>query len=123
GFWLRKHDATTARFDGGGYRVEAQWRNEQPWLRFARPHCQPTQPPAWFDPAPTHAALAGGDDGYRVLAWPDGTDLRQLQPPLQRIRELDGRALIITAGEADGVGLRYFAPQYGNDEDAATGSA
>jgi predicted PhzF superfamily epimerase YddE/YHI9 len=99
------------------------------WLALTRPRCR-HEPLSAFargvcpgEPA-IDAATAGGADGYRILSWPDGTDLHRLRPDVSTIRDFDGRALIITADRGEGrVALRYFAPQYGNDEDAATGSA
>lgn len=125
--WLEQHAGPQVVFDGGGFRITASHDGIRPWLTLARPHCLDTalaSLPGWFDLPPTHAAIAGPATGYRILAWPDGTDLGRLRADIPRIREHDGRALIITAAQADGsVALRYFAPQYGNDEDAATGSA
>ena len=75
-------------------------------------------------------AEAGDSAGYLVLEWPADTDLTSLDPPGDSLRLHTTRALIATcrvspsaslAGED--IQLRYFAPQYGVDEDAATGSA
>lgn len=52
--------------------------------------------------------------------------VRDLQPDLDKIRQLDARGLIVTArddsGQFDFVS-RFFAPAYGVDEDPVTGSA
>jgi predicted PhzF superfamily epimerase YddE/YHI9 len=53
--------------------------------------------------------------------------VRELQPDLAALREVDTRGLIVTArgsgsGQADFVS-RYFAPRFGLDEDHVTGSA
>lgn len=65
--------------------------------------------------------------GYALLQFPDEDSVRRWQPKLNLLRNHVSRALIITARtrprrSCDYV-MRYFAPQYGNDEDAATGSA
>lgn len=51
-------------------------------------------------------------------------EIRELQPSIAKINELDARGLIVTAkgDEADFVS-RFFAPQCGIDEDPVTGSA
>jgi predicted PhzF superfamily epimerase YddE/YHI9 len=77
-----------------------------------------------FDRNSSLAAVAGGESGYWVLRWPDGFDLARLRPDLRAIARSTGRAVIATAAGGDGdARLRYFAPQYGNDEDTVTGSA
>ena len=73
------------------------------------------------------AALAGSAQGYLVLQWPDDFDLKQLRRPTSILSKQTERALICTAahpgmGEGE-IQLRYFAPQYGVEEDSATGSA
>lgn len=81
----------------------------------------------WFDVPPTACAIAGDENGYWIFQWPDGFDLASLAVDLEAIRRHTKRAVIATcatgAGASDLVLSRYFAPQYGKDEDAVTGSA
>lgn len=128
-FWIGRQGDDSAAFSAGDYHVTATVDGALTWLRLTRPSCRPEPLSAFArgvcpgEPA-IDAATAGGGDGYRILAWPPGTDLQRLRPDVATIRDFDSRALIITAAQGEGqVALRYFAPQYGNDEDAATGSA
>jgi predicted PhzF superfamily epimerase YddE/YHI9 len=64
----------------------------------------------------------GGRSDY-VLVEVD-SPLRQLRPRLRSLCRFSQRALIVLYRRSDGdAELRYFAPQYGPAEDAATGSA
>lgn len=100
------------------------------WLRFNPINLEHQDPPAWLnDVFPVHgkhciaAARTLNDNGYWVLEWPPET-LKELVAPDSDLAVLTQRALINTCqiGPAT-IGMRYFAPQYGNIEDAATGSA
>ncbi len=92
------------------------------------------EPPPWcaaaFGTAPVACAEAGNEAGYLVLEWPENFDLARLTNPGDKLRQHTMRAVIVTcrvSGEGSLAGediqLRYFAPQYGVSEDAATGSA
>lgn len=112
----------------GVYR--SAWREHLLWLRVPRiPTRAATLPAALtdcFDIPPCAAALAGGERGYLILEWPSGMDLATLVPDFARLRRSGGRAIIATQSDRRqpwDYTLRYFAPQYGNDEDEATGSA
>ena len=60
---------------------------------------------------------------YLVLL-PDERILKAVQPDFRRLKELDTRGVIVTApGETADFVSRYFAPNYGIDEDPVTGSA
>jgi len=64
---------------------------------------------------------------YLIAELASQRQVEALQPRLRLLQLLSKNALIVTAAaerrqKADYV-LRYFAPQYGNPEDAATGSA
>ena len=76
---------------------------------------------------PLGAATVGGSSGYLILQLADADSVRTLQPDYSAITAATDRALIVTARDrfAGGPGcvFRYFAPQYGTPEDAATGSA
>lgn len=99
------------------------------WLDFPRLPCAPAALPAWagamFSSPPRWAAVAGGATGYLILEWPPGFALCALLPPGSGLAAHTARAIIACAGGARSsvCELRYFAPQYGVDEDAATGSA
>jgi predicted PhzF superfamily epimerase YddE/YHI9 len=114
--------------------VVASWqRQDHTWLRFHRVPTRVCPLPAWVNTVfpgqqgPVVAAHCGGESGYLVLQWPDGYGLEQLAPQLSALSARSRRALICTSAQpAVGAGeihLRYFAPQYGVYEDAATGSA
>jgi predicted PhzF superfamily epimerase YddE/YHI9 len=76
---------------------------------------------------PLSAAEVGGPSGYLLLELADASAVQALQPDFSAISAATRRALMVTARamHADGLGcvFRYFAPQYGSPEDAATGSA
>lgn len=64
-------------------------------------------------------------NGYTVVELRDDRAVRGWRPKLHHLQRYSQRALIITAKAKlryDYV-MRYFAPQYGNNEDGATGSA
>lgn len=68
------------------------------------------------------AGLAGGASDYALLEL-DRPPLA-LQPRLTHLKHFSRRALIaFYPSSSEAVQMRYFAPQYGSDEDAATGSA
>ncbi|MCB1704043.1 MAG: PhzF family phenazine biosynthesis protein [Halioglobus sp.] len=112
--------------------VVPSWREgDLTWLRFASLRTRACVLPDWLSQLfpgspPLAAATAGGEQGYLVLQWPDDFALQRLLPPVDA-GDYTGRALICTAAQpqwgAAAVQLRYFAPQYGVVEDAATGSA
>jgi PhzF family phenazine biosynthesis protein len=110
------------------------WREQHnTWLRFERLTTRTVPVPDWVaeifsaQAQPAAAALCADEEGYLILQWPDETLLKQLTPSLTTLAARSKRALICTAAHpsagADAVQLRYFAPQYGVDEDPATGSA
>jgi predicted PhzF superfamily epimerase YddE/YHI9 len=73
------------------------------------------------------AAETGGPTDYLILELADANQVRDARPDFDLLGEVTRRAVIATArhvvaGEPACV-YRYFAPQYGNPEDAATGSA
>lgn len=115
-----------------GSRVDSRRRGDYTWLRFASVATRPCPVPDWVPSVfsgrqAEAAATCGGERGYLVLQWPDNLDLHDLEPAIERIENYTHRALVCTAaqpGEGEGaIQLRYFAPQYGVDEDDATGSA
>jgi predicted PhzF superfamily epimerase YddE/YHI9 len=103
-------------------------------LRYVCPELQIVAVPLFAGPclriAPERAALAGGSTDYLILELPSAEDVAALKPDFEAICRATERALIVTAGihgssgdQVIGCVYRYFAPQYGDPEDAATGSA
>lgn len=79
-----------------------------------------------FNLPPEQIILCGDDSDYIIFVYRHAEALISLQADFQHIQKCTQRALIATAPSfhADGdYALRYFAPQWGNHEDAATGSA
>jgi len=114
----------------GRSEIPCRQTDDLTWLGFARISCRYSGLPDWahshFGATPVAAALAGPDDGYMILRWPDNFQLTQLRVPLASLGDHTRRAVIATCRHSDSpaaVGLRYFAPQYGTPEDTATGSA
>ena len=114
--------------------VPVPWhvRRELYWISLPHIEVLPAEIPRWLaevfgNTAPVAAATAGGVSDYLVVQWPAGFDLAQLTVP-QGLGVFTRRALIATCESCYSHGLariesRYFAPQYGEPEDAATGSA
>ena len=66
--------------------------------------------------------LCGGPGDYTLLEV--SSPPMQIQPSLKRLCHYSRRALILMhRGAHNNASMRYFAPQYGPGEDAATGSA
>lgn len=110
------------------------WRDdEMTWLSFDTLNTRRCELPQWikqvfpYPVQPIAAATAGDDQGYLVLQWPDSFAMAQLPQPQACLSGYTHRALICTAAQpdagTDAIELRYFAPQYGVEEDSATGSA
>jgi len=59
-----------------------------------------------------------------IVVFDESNDLRSFKPDLEKLKELDLRGVCITAKDTsyDFVS-RFFAPNYGIDEDSVTGSA
>lgn len=78
----------------------------------------------WFQHQPIRCMSCGDEQGYWVVEFAE--PITVLTPDLSAICTTTQRAIIATSAHApDGYdySLRYFAPQYGIDEDLATGSA
>jgi len=80
--------------------------------------------------APVKAADVGGAEDYLVVEFASPDHVRDLAPDFDAFSAVTRRAIIATARAGDpgnrsqkGIVFRYFAPQYGQHEDAATGSA
>lgn len=131
--WQRRLQRRALNLSMNGSLVASSREGDITWLRFSGIHTVDCAVPEWLAqvfsaalPAQA-AALAGDAQGYLVVQWPDSFDLQQLARPGGGLSSFTGRALICTAARpewGDGViQMRYFAPQYGVGEDAATGSA
>lgn len=117
-----------------GAEVACRVTDGQVWLGFVPLAPEVCEIPAWcgqyFDVEPDAAATAGAADGYLVLEWPAGFELTSLSRPRETLAQHTARSLIVTCAaenvltqEKESIHYRYFAPQYGVSEDAATGSA
>ncbi|MFT4615442.1 MAG: putative PhzF superfamily epimerase YddE/YHI9 [Bacteroidia bacterium] len=116
-----------------------KWQDDALWLGFpkvpsADSPAQNSLVPDWLEPllaVPVVSCREVGDtQGYLIAELEADCDLRNLEPPGDSLIQYTRRALIVTcrskatsseAGER--FHFRYFAPQYGVPEDAATGSA
>ena len=114
--------------------IQCEFREQEIWLGFPRIHTESCAVPGWvselFDSPPAAAALAGAEDGYLILAWPQNTDLGTLASPGTNLAAHSMRAIIATCAVTpeqtrfgESIRYRYFAPQHDVDEDSATGSA
>lgn len=80
------------------------------WQRVCRTHVR-------------EGALCGEREDYALVTLCRAQDLLNLRPNLQYLRQFTRRALIASFNTRSLTLMRYFAPQYGIDEDNATGSA
>lgn len=128
--WLRSN-AAVSELEMNGLNVAFYAEDDLAWIGLPPISCRACPVPGWvsefFSSRPWRAATAGDDQGYLVLEWPAGFDLRSLPVPRYALRHRTGRALIVTCIDQSDptidVQLRYFAPQHGVPEDTATGSA
>ncbi|HEY3698600.1 MAG TPA: PhzF family phenazine biosynthesis protein [Spongiibacteraceae bacterium] len=106
-------------------------RAETIYVSTPRMACMPAAMPPdiaqWFDIAPLQCACAGSENGYYILRWPRGMDIALIKPAFELIAR-QPRAIVMTQEATDTsvrrrFNLRYLAPQYGVNEDGATGSA
>ncbi|GAA0197354.1 PhzF family phenazine biosynthesis protein [Kangiella japonica] len=109
---------------------ESDRSDNQVWLIFDDTSIIASQPPSWsnkvFNELPDAVFTVGDSDGYFVMQWPDGFNLKSLTLNPTELTKHTDRALIATCKttlpEYDYC-FRYFAPQHGVVEDKATGSA
>ncbi|EAQ98204.2 putative epimerase, PhzC/PhzF-like protein [Congregibacter litoralis KT71] len=127
--WLREGQ-TLSQLEMNGLRTAFHADEDKYWIGLPSISCAACRVPHWigefFSVPPWRAAEAGDDDGYLILEWPEGFDLRSLSVPRYALHRRTRRALIVTARVSDphfDIQLRYFAPQHGVPEDTATGSA
>ena len=103
------------------------------WLQFPYPDLTPSALPKGIDRLLPGAALScdrvGAASGYLLVELQSPDQLAAMTPPGEALKTLTDRALLVYVRSAKkGVtptryDFRYFAPQYGSDEDTATGSA
>ncbi len=101
---------------------------EADWLQLDLPAHEIAEAEA---PAELLAAMGEAPAEVRVgpnwlLRYPDAATIRALEPDLRGLSRLPDRGVIVTApGDEPGVDFvsRYFAPNFGIDEDPVTGSA
>jgi predicted PhzF superfamily epimerase YddE/YHI9 len=130
-WWLLQRPEQTLTMQMNGSQISAYTLDNRVWLRFQRLATRRCPPPDWatalFPDPPIAAATAGGEQGYLILQWPADYPLQQLPRPDHCLAQHSQRALIVTAADTHrpdiDIQFRYFAPQYGNNEDQATGSA
>ena len=98
-------------------------------LQYEKPRVESVPVPAgvadWLGARVSAAAESGGEQGYLILHIDEPGRLTSLRPDGDALASLTSRAVIAACddvGPAD-TAFRYFAPQYGVAEDAATGSA
>ncbi|MBL4827580.1 MAG: PhzF family phenazine biosynthesis protein [Spongiibacteraceae bacterium] len=118
-----------------GSQIECNMKSQDLELYFEKVDSTQCELPAWLDQffpiKPIRSAIVGGDTGYLVLEWPENFQLKSLPTPSKCLEQVTKRALIVTSLQSTSwqlskppqIQLRYFAPQYGVDEDSATGSA
>lgn len=110
-----------------------QWP-QGPAIALPRLACRDIELPQWcgelLQVQPLKAAQAGGEQGYLLLQFASYQQLLALQPRFSQFSRYTARAIIATCAgrpgydkHTDAFCLRYFAPQYGVNEDAVTGSA
>jgi predicted PhzF superfamily epimerase YddE/YHI9 len=124
-------DATEVEFSNAAQSWQARCSADRIALIYQQPLpvvCSvPTFAKAALGVQPVDAATVGGPTGYLILELADAESVKLLQPDFVLIKTATERALIVTAQaeifDLPGCVFRYFAPQYGAPEDAATGSA
>ncbi|MDT0634595.1 PhzF family phenazine biosynthesis protein [Spectribacter hydrogenoxidans] len=101
---------------------------EADWLQLDLPahDIAPSEPPAALVDAMgvVPAEVRAGPNW--LLRYPDAATIRSLEPDPRALSRLPDRGVIVTApGDEAGVDFvsRYFAPNFGVDEDPVTGSA
>ena len=90
----------------------------------------PAQPPETVKVTKAHEEALGfsplellANQDY-IVVMEDEAGVRDYVPDFQKLKSFDKRGIIITAkGEQDDFVCRFFAPNYGIDEDPVTGSA
>lgn len=130
GVLVYNHSELPARCSGTGAAKRYWVAFEQPALTSVT---APSDLSSLLGAVPQDCANVGDENGYLIAALGDDSDLSALEPPGNALSQLTSRALIVTSRPATAPRrhndtdpdfyYRYFAPQYGVEEDAATGSA
>jgi PhzF family phenazine biosynthesis protein len=93
-------------------------------LDFPADKGEPCDPPALLADALGVVPLECLRASDYLAVLEDERQVRDLRPDFRRLRDLDGRGLIVTApGSREDFVSRFFAPKFGIDEDPVTGSA
>ncbi|MES1944619.1 hypothetical protein PC39_10907 [Salinisphaera sp. PC39] len=122
------HEAGAVRFDTrfSGRLTVTRDGDGRYWLDLPRHDCEPAAAPASL-----LEAMGAGPADVRagpnwLLRFEREADVRALRPEMRLLAALPERGVIATApGDDDGIDFvsRYFAPNFGVDEDPVTGSA
>ncbi len=118
----------------GNTQIKCRAFGGRTWVGFTPLATRPCEVPDWLPgllrAAPLDCAEAGGADGYLVVRLGEEMLIDAVNAPGDALTRHSQRALIVTrhcsdTGKAEPahIQLRYFAPQYGEPEDTATGSA
>lgn len=133
--WLEHLGCPHLYLEMNGSRIKCWQDQRRTWIRLPRIPTTSCAAPYWLSDVLkmnglldyVATAIAGGEQGYLIVQWRDDQRLHDLPPPGSELANRSQRALIYTAAQPalgeHTIELRYFAPQYGVDEDAATGSA
>lgn len=117
-----------------GSQLTCHFDNQRIWLGFSAMQATTCAIPDWIEDilgvAPLACATAGEQRGYLVVELQADTCLTDITVPDASLGAHSQRALIVTCAvgtdralQGENIHFRYFAPQYGVAEDAATGSA
>ena len=122
------HGAQTVQFDTrfSGRLTVARGGDGVYWLDLPRHDCAPAAAPAPLLEAMGTAPAAVRAGPNWLLRFERQADVRALRPDMRALAALPERGVIATApGDDDGIDFvsRYFAPNFGVDEDPVTGSA
>lgn len=129
-YWMKEHSTNELTLKMSDTEIKAFKENDKTWLRFQALKTTACATPHWCEKIlgakPIKAATAGNEDGYLILQYPDNFTLSAISPPGKKLELHTQRAIIVCCGAKENsvdINFRYFAPQYGVDEDIATGSA
>ena len=130
-FW-RDSNASVNTLHMGNSRFEVDSEGDTFWVAMPLASLQEGNTHRWMidrlGKAPVRVEASGPDQGYLVLEYTDLDTLMSLTAPDGDLTKHTQRAIITTClldttSTQTNIALRYFAPQYGNPEDSATGSA
>lgn len=96
------------------------------WLDLPRHECEAAEPPPDLIAAVGGAPVETRAGPNWLLRYASAAEVRELRPDMRVLAELPERGVIATApGDEPGIDFvsRYFAPNFGVDEDPVTGSA